>query len=285
MTSHYSLPLHGGNISSHYRGADYDYVPRCSHRYAAADSLYGDSYGMAPPVLKKYPVGSRHHHHWKRQGISYSRNKVPFETAMDQVYATLTDAVSFFRDFDGSFASDISAIKAYASPAIIDELWKAKVLHLEKSYRQRSSPSSRRAAPVVDDGWGSGGDSSGNSLVIEGSFQEHIKRVRKDMEDAIYSRLPPRAERGGYTSGLYIDSMNRLREKLSIQHETLLRICGRIYKVPSYVHEFIKESELVLVYMDKTRSLWQPESVKDEDRGFGEEPADEEEGSSGAFAS
>lgn len=199
---------------------------------------------------------------------------------MDQLYATLTDAVSFFRDFDSSFASDIGAIKAYASPAMIDELWKAKVLHLGKSYKQRSSPS-RRAAPVVEDGWGNGDDSSGNSLVTEGSFQEHIKRVRQDMEDAIYSRLPPRAERGGYMSGLDMDSMNRLREKLSIQHETLLRICGRIYKVPSYVHEFIKESELVLVYMDKTRSLWRPESVKDEDRGFvGEEPADGEEGSS-----
>lgn len=283
MTPHYSLPLHGGTTSSHYGTADYDYGPRRPRRYT--DGLYGDSYLM-PPMVKKYPVGSRHHHHRKKErSRSINSGRVPFETAMDQLYTTLMDAVGFFKNFESSFASDIGAIKPYASPAIIDELWKAKVLDLDKSCRLRSSSSSsRRAVPVVDDGWRKADDSNSSPPVVEGSFQEHIKRVREVMEDAIHSRSREHGER---LSRLGIDSMNRLWEKLSIQHETLRRICGKMYKVRSYVHEFVKECELILVYMDKSRDLWQPEGVKDgrdDDHAFGEEPVSGE-GGPGTYAS
>lgn len=186
---------------------------------------------------------------------------------MSHLYRTLMDAVNFFKDFDNSFTNETNGIKPYATSAILDELWRNKIIPVEKG---NNSYSARR---TLSDGW-EGSDEGSISGQLEGSFQEHLKLVLDDMSEATYSRAPlgGRGERGESVSSSDIDSMKRLQEKLAIQYGALHKISGKVYKVRKYLQEFIKESELVLIYMDKSRDLWDlghDSTEKGKERGEG----------------
>lgn len=238
--SHYALSLRGGSVASPY-AAGYDYGPRRTHRYHPDGTLYG---GVYTQRVHYHPVRAAPYHRKRESDVS-------FENAMSRLYGTLMDAVSFFKDFDSSFTNETSGIKPYATPAILDELWKNKVIPVEKG---NNSHSARRTS---SDGW-EGSDEGSASGQSDGSLQEHLKLVLDEMSEATFFRtsLGGRGERGESVSSSDIDSLKRLQEKLAIQYGALHKISGKVHKVRKYFQEFIKESELVLIYMDKSRELW-----------------------------
>lgn len=195
---------------------------------------------------------------------------VPFEKAMGRLYATLTDAVSFFKALDTSFDEETRLIQGYASNAVMEELWKCKITSSisrgeigapkreessQQRYRngfcgwaRRSRHTSRQGQP-------------GNAG--QASFYEHLQSIDHDLLDAIYCRWPSeQAEPGEQQqamSCLDVDGLNRLREKLWVQDQALRRITSTnwVVRVRCCLGEIVKESELLLFYLERARGLWE----------------------------
>ncbi|RMJ22150.1 hypothetical protein PHISP_06981 [Aspergillus sp. HF37] len=204
---------------------------------------------------------------------------VPFETAMESLYTTLTAAVASFKTLDSSFDEETRSIRAYASSAVMEELWKCKV----------SFPT-----PAGGSGWAAakhGGDSHSHSHsrhrnglcggttakkkhaskpdqpapANSATIYDHLQSIDHVLLDAIYCRWPCEQADGCdkpptslSMSCLDIDGLNRLREKLWVQDQALRRISGtnRVVRARSCLAEVVKECEMLLFYLERTRALW-----------------------------
>ncbi|KAJ9198018.1 hypothetical protein DTO164E3_3926 [Paecilomyces variotii] len=229
--SSYALPLRGGSVASPYV-AGYDYGPRRSQRYPPEGPLYGGVYPQRVPYRPR-PVRAAPRHRKREPDVR-------FEDAMSRLHVTLTDAVNFFKDFDGAFAHETSGIKSYATGPILDKLWQRKILP-DKANEVHSA---RRTSNE-----GSEGDEGSTSGQQEEAFRDHLSRVHDDMSQAARSRGPG-------ISRSDMDSLGRLRELLMRQYDVLHGISNKVYTSRKYLQEFIKEAEFFRDYMDKTRELW-----------------------------
>lgn len=194
---------------------------------------------------------------------------VPFETAMRRLYATLVDAVSFFKTLGASFDEETRLIRRYASNAVMEELWKCKIT---SSISRREIAAPRREEPSQQRyrngfyGWARRSRDTprqgppGNAGQV--SFYEHLQSIDHDLLDAIYCRWPSEqaepGEKQQAMSCLDVDGLNRLREKLWVQDQALRRITStnRVVRARCCLGEIVKESELLLFYLEQTRGLW-----------------------------
>lgn len=212
--------------------------------------------------------GHDRYRHQEQHHISSTFSKTAFGKALQQLHTTLKDSIRFFRDFEESYLEETYGIKLYATPRAMEELWTAKAVTSDRD------PSSRPSQCSPPDKRGFDGQYSNSRQSFRGGkFRDRIQYIREDFENALNCG-PPRPPRkqhhrervGSIGDGdsvaaarLDADSTARLMGKLAGQYKVLGKILCNIYKVRSYVQEFIKESELLAGYLDKSRNLWQLE--------------------------
>lgn len=208
---------------------------------------------------------------------------MPFETAMERLYGTLTESVHFFKTVDSSFEEETRIIRSYAPATILDELWKCKFAAMEAVTEKQDTSSSSSSHPRRRSFCGSwlkktrardGGKIPMDQFQAAGagrlSFHEFLQSVDHDLLDALYCRWPSDQVESCESTSLScmdVDCLNRLREKLWMQDQALRRITSKVFKAQSCLKEVVKECDLLLIYMDKTKGLWQS-AKKEGDSGF-----------------
>ncbi|WEW57908.1 hypothetical protein PRK78_003375 [Emydomyces testavorans] len=201
------------------------------------------------PYEKDYSGSVRHRPHRSPNPAITSARKErrqsinqDFSKALEQLIHTLREAADFFTCFEKSFANDTSLIKSYAPQAVLEKLWASKALSADTAIGE--CPSSSQ----------DGSDTS------KGSFSEHFARIQHDF-DAVLELAPvaPLMKSGRERDRerkAEAESTDRLLEILSRQYEAIWRMAGKLRKDSLYVKEFVKEAELLLSYLEKSKYLW-----------------------------
>lgn len=254
-----------GSTSQRERGRGYE--ERHPHRYRESGRYGHDNIADHEPLMRN-GRGHGRYRHQEQHHLSSTFSKTDFGKNLQQLHTTLKDSIRFFRDFEENYLEETDGIKRYATSRVMDELWTAKAVTSDRD------PSSRPSQCSPPDKRGSDGQYSNHRQSFRGGkFRDHIQYIREDFENVLSSG-PPRPHRKQHhrermgsigsvdsvaAARLDADSTARLMGKLAGQYKVLGKILGNIYKVRSYVQEFIKESELLAGYLDKSRNLWQLE--------------------------
>ncbi|RJE19273.1 hypothetical protein PHISCL_08392 [Aspergillus sclerotialis] len=187
---------------------------------------------------------------------------------MDRLYTTLGDSVDFFNEIDSSFEEETKAVRTYATAAVMEELWKCKVAATEAGsteiqdknshLRHRShmcGPSLKRSRDVA----GKPDHLIQPATAAKIGFNGYLQRIDHDILDAIYCRWPLEKPESYEESPFCMDtdSLQRLRDKIWVQDQALRQITNKIYRTRPCLKEVIKECDMLLVYMEKTKELWQ----------------------------
>lgn len=238
------------------------------------DSLYHSRhvYGSNVSDMDTTRMGSNIYHRWE--------SVVPFELAMERLYTTVAESVGFFKELDSSFEEETKTIRPYATAAVMEELWKCKAAvadsglpekqdkHLP-SYSRHRSNSCRTWLKRERDVPGKKDYHAQPVAAARTSFNVYLQRIDNDLLDALYCRWPSEQLDGGERtlSCVDVDGLHRLHEKLWVQDQALRRIASKVYRLRSCLKEVIKECYMLLIYMEKTKALWQPQK-----KGEGAEP-------------
>lgn len=264
-----SLPVRGGTSTRYDREPGRVYDERDSHRNQAhIGSRYGgDDIGHHGSS----GIRDRSYHQRERLPPSPPFSKTAFGNALQQLYTTLRSSIRFFREFEEGYLDETHAIQPYATPRIMKELWVFKAMN---SDQDPSRISQRRLLDDSNNGAKFDRQDRSSSPPRGGKFRDHIQYIKEDFENALNSGPPRPHQKQHYresrvgsigggrsvaSSRLDAESTERLMGKLAGQYKILGKILCNIYKVRSYVQEFIKESELLASYLDKSRNLWQLE--------------------------
>ena len=148
-------------------------------------------------------------------------SSVPFETALQRLSATLNEAVSFFNQLDHSFKEDTRSITLYAKSPVLDKIWRSKVAavrqshhhHYQRQQRQQEKANSRfqrSKSRFITSLLHPGKKQKRNTNtgintgtgIAHFHLHDYIKRIEKDLLEAICARWP-----AGIKHGLYPISM------------------------------------------------------------------------------
>lgn len=182
---------------------------------------------------------------------------VPFETAMERLYTTLAKCVGFFKELDSSFEEETKTIRAYATAAVMEDLWMCKLAVAEAGLPEKQGkqvpPPPRRRTRNHD-----AASKMGHQLPRT-SFNAYLQRLDNDLLDALYCRWP-----FGHLDGcertlscMDAGSLCRLRDKIQVQDQALRQVTSNVYRLQSCLKEVIQECDMLLIYMEKTKALWQ----------------------------
>lgn len=230
-----------------------------------------------------------HHHGSSVGGIDTRRScsnichrwesLVPFEVAMDRLYTTLGESVDFFKEIDDSFEEETKTVRTYATDAVMEELWKCKMAATEagSAEAQDKNSHSRHWSNIRGPSLKRNRDVAGKpdhriqpTTPARTGFNGYLQRIDHDLLDAIYCRWPSEKPESHETSVfcMDIDSLQRLRNKIWVQDQVLRQITNKVYRTQPCLKEVIKECDLLLVYMEKTKELWQIQKEKNTEPVF-----------------
>lgn len=261
-----SLPSRSGTTHQYKRERGHGYDERNHRRYLGSGRyVNGDITRLEPQIKSCRDRDYDNYRHQERRRIPSTFSKTAFRNALQQLHTTLRGSIRFFRDFEENYLRETRAIKPYASARVMEELWTSKAVSSDRD------PSSRPSQCRQSDQRGMDGKYA--KPVFRGeTFRDHIQYIKEDFENALNCgprpyRKQPQRQRVGSTgcsdsvasARLDAESTERLMGKLAGQYKVLGKILCNIYKVRSYVQEFIKESELLASYLDKSRNLWKVE--------------------------
>ena len=232
-------------------GFDYDSTYHPHHLHGSnADDV--DTRGSCPNIC----------HQWE--------SIVPFEIAMDRLCTTLAESIDFFNELDNSFEEETKTVRTYATATLMEELWKCKVAATEtrspEIQDKGAQPQPRHRSNLCVPWLKKSRDVAGKTdhrtqpaTAASTGFNEYLQRIDHDILDAIYCQWPFERQESSETplSCIYVDALQRLHSKLWIQDQALRQITNKIYRIQPCLREIIKECDLLFIYMEKTRKLWQ----------------------------
>ncbi|KAK2762705.1 hypothetical protein FQN54_000879 [Arachnomyces sp. PD_36] len=265
-----SIPVRGGTTSRYDRERLRAYDERHSHGHHGHKHSRFSSGDELPPISRR-DLGHQDRHRRREQlpnPLPFS--KIEFGNALQQLHTTLRDSIRFFREFEESYLLETDPIKPYATPQVLEDLWTAKALSSDRNHSrisQGNSSGSDNGRTSIDE------QTRPRSPPPGGKFRDHIQYIKDDFETAL-SCAPSRSHRKQHyrervssigcsdsvaSARLDAESTERLTEKVAGQYKVIWKVLCDIYNFQSYVQEFIKESELLAGYLDKSRNLWELE--------------------------
>lgn len=140
-------------------------------------------------------------------------SSIPFETALQRLSATLNEAVSFFNQLDHSFKEDTRSITLYAKSPVLDKIWRSKVAAVRQSHyhhyqnhqqQQANSQFQRSKSRFITSLLHPGKkqqqkrNTNTNTGIAHFHLHDYIKRIEKDLLEAICARWPAGIKRGLY---------------------------------------------------------------------------------------
>ncbi|KAF7136807.1 hypothetical protein CNMCM5793_006325 [Aspergillus hiratsukae] len=218
---------------------------------------------------------------------------IPFRPAANRLVDSLYEAANFFAKILSSFGEETTAIRSYASPAVLNELWKCKlnasdeidVIPLLKQERSRWALPQKYIS-----GWrkkrkgkGKGKEQaqSANSnqknasrtrldRAVRVGYRDYARRVKHDLWHVHYARWPSQEDgessTGSGCTGLGgdLNRLEHLHRRFEALYDGLDKLCGQMHHIQS-CQKFIDQAQLLLICMSDIEDWWEP---KDKGRGL-----------------
>ena len=205
-------------------------------------------------------------------------SSVPFETALQRLSATLNEAVSFFNQLDHSFKEDTRSITLYAKSPVLDKIWRSKVAAVRQSHhhhyqRQQEKANSRFQrsksrfiTSLLHPGKKQKRDT--NTGIAHFHLSDYIKRIEKDILEAICARWPAGIKRGLYPVSMSMPNPNNATNmalvSLGFMYDRMTGLANRLQTVGSEEVQtrysafrgLVWEVELLQISMRQNGEFW-----------------------------
>jgi len=172
-----------------------------------------------------------------RSGVRRAINSLPFGKAMRKLFKQSVKAEQFYSNFQSGFDEDIAAIRKYATPEILTELWLLKVSGGDGNRRQ----SIESQDTTLD-----------NEISSDGSvelFETMRTKMVRSLNTATCAKLDgtPRPSRKNMSR---LDSAARLQRKLDVANEQIQDLLQKASKGREYCDGLLNELELLKTLID-----------------------------------
>ena len=205
-------------------------------------------------------------------------SSVPFEIALQRLSATLNEAVFFFNQLDHSFKEDIRSITLYAKSPVLDKIWRSKVAAVRQSHhhhyqRQQEKANSRFQrsksrfiTSLLHPGKKQKRDT--NTGIAHFHLSDYIKRIEKDILEAICARWPAGIKRGLYPVSMSMPNPNNATNmalvSLGFMYDRMTGLANRLQTVGSEEVQtrysafrgLVWEVELLQISMRQNGEFW-----------------------------
>ena len=204
-------------------------------------------------------------------------SSVPFETALQRLSATLNEAVSFFNQLDHSFKEDTRSITLYAKSPVLDKIWRSKVAAVRQNHyhhyqqqRQRQANSRFKSRFITNllPGKEQNQKRDTNTGIAHFHLNDYIKRIEKDLLEAICARWPPGIKRGLYPISMSMSNPNNATNmalvSLGFMYDRMTGLANRLQTVGSEEVQtrysafrgLVWEVELLQISMRQNGEFW-----------------------------
>ena len=160
-----------------------------------------------------------------------------FDDAVGNLLDTLNDAHQFYAGFKREFDKEVNEVAGYAGQRILGELWENKVRHVE-SRRDRRDLDGERANPPGP------------------NFKFIHQELNENFDLAITT--PPNRKPRGASPGEDVDKTGHIRlvAKLKRASADIFKLTRSVTKKGSDTLALITELEMIMCYLDKSKSMW-----------------------------
>ena len=229
--------------------------PRHDVRYQSHDG-YDDRRPEATPVRRRNSQQVHHENEarWHRSSEDYGgdqahnrrrrstkdqqrKPRIAFEDAIGNLLDTLNDAHEFYAGFKGEFDKEVSEVAGYAGPRLLADLWENKVRSVE-SRRDRRDLDGERA------------DSPGPT------FRAMHQELNENFDLAMVTPPSRKSRDASQCEDLDRAGHIRLVTKLKRASADLANLTRSVTKRCSDTRALITELEMMISYLDKSRSIW-----------------------------
>lgn len=201
-------------------------------------------------------------------------SSVPFETALQRLSATLNEAVSFFNQLDHSFKEDTRSITLYAKSPVLDKIWRSKVVAVRQShyhhYQQQQQQGNLRFKSRFITNFlpGKKQKRDTNTGIAHFHLSDYIKRIEKDLLEAICARWPAGIKRGLYPISMSMSNPNNATNmalvSLGFMYDRMTGLANRLQTVGSEEVQtrysafrgLVWEVELLQISMRQNGEFW-----------------------------
>ena len=174
--------------------------------------------------------------------------KMLLQPELGHLYEVLGNALAFYEDFSRGYDEEMRGIRQYAGPEILDRLWTIRAKAGDRSMGQ-----GQRRAAEEDDGHARRPD---YSTTHARSFRDCAEQVQNAFEVVI--DVAPSFKRSMNPDGSPTDaeSVSRMAKKIDAAYRGMSQLMRTAHKRQAHLTELVTEIELVLVYLDRIKSLW-----------------------------
>lgn len=210
--------------------------------------------------------------------VNEEDSSIPFETALQRLSATLNEAVSFFNQLDHSFKEDTRSITVYAKSPVLDKIWRSKIAAVRQSHynhhQQQQQANSRfqrsKSRFITTLLWGKKQNQKRdtNTGIAHFHLHDYIKRIEKDLLEAICARWPAGIKRGLYPISISMSNSNNANNmalvSLGFMYDRMTGLANRLQTVGSVKVQtrysafrgLVWEVELLQISMRQNGEFW-----------------------------
>ncbi|GIJ98903.1 hypothetical protein Aspvir_001025 [Aspergillus viridinutans] len=209
---------------------------------------------------------------------------IPFRPASSRLVDTLYEAANFFAKILSTFGEETTAIRSYASPAVLNELWKCKlnasdeidVIPALKQERSRwalpqkyvsgwrkKKKKKRKGKEQVQSANQKNASHTRLDRAVRVGYRDYARRVKHDLWQVYYARWPSQEDgessTGSGCTGLGgdLNRLEHLRRRFEALYDGLDKLCGQMHNIQS-CQKFIDQAQLLLICMSDIEDWWQP---------------------------
>lgn len=190
------------------------------------------------------------------------QSSLPLATTLHRLSATLSEALAFFTQLERSFCAETRPISGYTKTAVLDQIWKSKVVAVAAkdglAIQKQTSWFRKFWTILVKERITS---TPNITLNANTNVTTYIKRIEKDLLEAIHAHWPPGIKTGldhSMLSNPALISLSYLYDRMTglasrLQDEV---VWLEIHRMHSRFRAFVREVELVQIEMEQGEEYW-----------------------------
>lgn len=209
---------------------------------------------------------------------------IPFRPASSRLVDTLYEAVNFFAKILSTFGEETTAIRSYASPAVLNELWKCKLdaseeidvipaLKPQRSgwalpqqyvsrWRKKKKKKKRKGKELEQSANQKNASHTQLDRAARVGYRDYARRVKHDLWQVYYARWPSQDGESSTGSGCPglggdLNRLEHLHRRFEALYDGLDKLCSQMHNIKS-CQKFIDQAQLLLICMHDIEDWWQP---------------------------
>ena len=197
---------------------------------------------------RSYNGNDGHDRRDERKGgtrAQHQRRQMLLQPALGQLYEVLSNAHSSYEGFSRGYDEETRGIRPYAGPEILDRLWsiRAKMGDRSKGQDHRKAVHEDVAHP----------DHSTNHAM---SFRDCAGAVQDAFAMVMDAAPSFKGAMIGSNSTVDAESVSRMVKKVDVAYRGMSQLMRTAHRRQTHLTELVTEIELLLVYLDRVKPLW-----------------------------